>query len=780
MKNQHRGKERSKAAGPTPAPSAGGVRPGGERARSLGRRWLYRLVAAVGAPLIVLLLLEVTLRLAGVGYPTSFFVPLEGQTNRLVTNARFGWRFFPRELARSPIPVALDPVKPPRTFRIFLFGESAALGDPRPAYGVGRYLQALLEERFAGWRFEVVPAAMTAINSHALRDMAQECRGYDGDLWVVYMGNNEMAGPFGAMTLFGPQVPPLAWIRANLFLKTTRAGQWLAEGVRRLRPQAREVPEWTGLQMFAGHELPADDPRRVRVHGHFRRNLIGLLEAGMKAGVPVVVCTVASNLRDCPPFASVHSLAWNRAQSNRWSELIERGSQAATPESRDRIQGDLTEAARLDPGFAEVRFRIAGLALSATNLTTAREQLIAARDADALPFRADAELNRIVREAGVRLAAHRVTMVDAEQALGALAADGLPGHDLFLDHVHLTFDGNYQLARLLADQVLPRLPPDLQQTSGLQWASQATVEQRLGLTDWNRVRVYESMLQRFLDAPYTNQINQTDRLTLYARRVKELRESLHPRRYLETEDVYQAAIRRDPNDPHLHGNFAEFLEAINRGPEAAAQWEAVRDLLPFHFAAYANLGRLLNRLGKREDARRHLEIAVRLEPRSAETFVELAQSFAGQEQWPAAVDAYLRALRLQPGNARVHVQLADALAMQGKRAEAVEMLRQAARLDPGFWEARYLLGVELAVQGKFLEAQAEFEAALLKKPDHALSRLNLGVALIRQGRVGPARRQFEELLRLDPTNEKARHHLNTLDSLLERAGPPEGAAAPRR
>ncbi len=45
------------------------------------------------------------------------------------------------------------------------------------------------------------------------------------DIWVIYMGNNEVVGPFGAGTVFGRQVPPLPLIRASLALKTTRIGQ---------------------------------------------------------------------------------------------------------------------------------------------------------------------------------------------------------------------------------------------------------------------------------------------------------------------------------------------------------------------------------------------------------------------------------------------------------------------------------------------------------------------------------------------------------------------------
>jgi hypothetical protein len=160
-------------------------------------------------PLLLICGAETALRVAGYGYRTTFFRPLRiGGEEYLVENDKFGWRFFPPEISRSPSPVRMLAHKPAGTFRIFLFGESAALGDPEPAYGVGRYLQTLLQERYPRLRFEVVCVAMTAINSHAVLPLARECAALQADLWIIYMGNNEMIGPFGAVTVFGRQSPP--------------------------------------------------------------------------------------------------------------------------------------------------------------------------------------------------------------------------------------------------------------------------------------------------------------------------------------------------------------------------------------------------------------------------------------------------------------------------------------------------------------------------------------------------------------------------------------------
>jgi hypothetical protein len=129
----------------------------------------------------------------------------------------------------------MEPVKPAGTCRIFIFGESAAQGDPEPAFGAGRYLEVLLRERYPGVNFEVVNVAITAINSHVIVPIARECARYQGDLWIIYMGNNEMIGPFGAATVFGAKAPPWPVVRLGLALQTTRVGQLLMDLGRKLK-----------------------------------------------------------------------------------------------------------------------------------------------------------------------------------------------------------------------------------------------------------------------------------------------------------------------------------------------------------------------------------------------------------------------------------------------------------------------------------------------------------------------------------------------------------------
>src|SRR5439155_21231169 len=148
------------------------------------------------------------------------------------------------------------------TFRFFIFGESSAMAHPEPAYGESRYLEVLLREKFPSAKFETVNVAFTAINSHVILPIARECARYDGDIWIVYMGNNEMVGPFGAATVFGAQAPSLPYVRVALALQRLRTGQWLMAVGRRLSGHGAKSPGWAGMAMFLDQKIAPESPRR--------------------------------------------------------------------------------------------------------------------------------------------------------------------------------------------------------------------------------------------------------------------------------------------------------------------------------------------------------------------------------------------------------------------------------------------------------------------------------------------------------------------------------------
>ena len=233
---------------------------------SPARLRLFRVVTVVLAPLVMLGALEGGLRILGVGHPTAFTIPCEVERRAAACpNPDFPLRFFPPALARQATPFVIPAEKGPRTVRVVVLGESAAQGDPGPSFGLGRFLQAMLEEAVPGARVEVVNAGLVAINSHALVPMARDLARHAPDVAVVYAGNNEVVGPFGPGTVLTGRPPGLALVRASLALGTTRHRPAARRGGTAGKGRAHRVAGDGALPRPPGPgRRPGDGPRSTR------------------------------------------------------------------------------------------------------------------------------------------------------------------------------------------------------------------------------------------------------------------------------------------------------------------------------------------------------------------------------------------------------------------------------------------------------------------------------------------------------------------------------------
>jgi tetratricopeptide (TPR) repeat protein len=721
-----------------------------------GRKWLFRLAAVILLPVLVLGGIELVLRLAGYGHPTGFFQKIRiGDKEYLVNNEDFSLRFFPPQLARWPGPVMFEAARPANTYRIFILGESAARGEPEPNYAASRYLKALLEDRHPQTHFEVANLGITAIDSHVILPMARDCAGADGQLWIIYMGNNEMVGPFGAATVFGAKAPPLAMVRLNLAVQKTRLGQWLTELSRKLRGKGANE-SWGGMKMFLGNEIRADDPRREIVYQNFARNLEDIVQTGLNSGAKILLSTVAVNLKDCPPFGSLTNANLSAGDQAQFAGLLAEAKAAAAQKDFAAAAQKFESAAKLDPQFPELQFRWAQCLLETGNAAAAREHFQKACDLDALPFRADTRINGAIAAVGKKFAGDRLAFFDAAAALSAQAPDGICGRETFYEHVHFNFDGEFRLGRAWASLVETMLPPEI--TAGAStngWASQETCEARLGLTDWNRCEVVTTVIDRLHKPPLGGQFNNPERLATLREEERSLRARMKPATEGAATGIYLAAIARDPEDQQLHENYAEFLETSGQVKEALAEREKMLALLPHDCGSYYQAGRLLNELNRFDEAEHDLLSAVALRPRMAEGWVELGNCHLGGGKFAQAVEDFNHAAELNPSDAMNPGLAGRALAKLNRHDEAIADYQKALEMQPDLWEVRIALGDELVATDKMPEAVQAYAEAVRVKPDNVLAHMDLAVLLARTGKFDEALQEFDAVLRLDPGNQQA-------------------------
>jgi Flp pilus assembly protein TadD len=707
----------------------------------------------IAAPALFFLGLEILLRLVGFGYPTSFVVAdaIEGRAVYR-DNPRFAERFVPAPLYRPPRPFAVAREKPPGVYRVVVLGESAAMGDPEPAFGLARVLEVLLQDRSPGQRVEVISAAVTAINSHAVRDVASDCLLLSPDLFVVYMGNNEVVGPYGAGTVFGASGGRLVAIRSQLFVKRFRLGQAADRLGRWARPATPE--HWGGMEMFVGHEVRSLDPGLDVVRHHFRRNLEDVLEAARGAGVHVLLSTVATNLKDSPPFASQHRPGLTAAEEERWQALVAEGGRLEQAGKLEEALAAYARAQAIDDQHAELAYRRGRCLFLAGKLPEAARSFATARDLDTLRFRADSGINRIIREAAAAHAGPGLTFLDAEDVLARQSPGGIPGDALFYEHVHLRFEGNYRLGREIVQAlagVLPapggKEPPTLQEC-----------EQRLGLTDWHREKLLRDVLERLRRPPFLAQLDAKPHRERLEAELEELRKQLTP----EKVRVLAAALRqRFQDEPSWESRqvLAQLLEAAGRGAEALLEWRRVVAAIPHSAEARAFLSAQLFSAGRAEEALAENQEMRRRRPDSPEAYNNDGAVYASQRRWPEAERAYVAALTRDPGSLEALINLAFAQAAQGRLEEARKSYDRAAARPRYSAEQLYQLGLLAENVGLETEAFAQGRAALEIDRRHAGSYELLTRLFRASGRIGQGVSFFTSAAAADPDSALAHRAL---------------------
>lgn len=724
------------------------------------RRWWFR-VQLLLLPFVLVGLLELCLRLAGYGFDPHLFKRLKiGAEDYFVQNEDFSRRFFPAEIARHPGPVRFPAYKAPGTYRIFVLGESAAMGDPAESFAPDRYLAMLLREKYPGLRFEIINVAFTAINSHVIVPIARECADHEGDLWIIYMGNNEMVGPFGAATIFGPQAPPLPYVRVGLALERFRVVQWLMEQGRRLRAPAAREAAWGGMGMFLNHPLAPDSPRKESVYQNFHRNLDDIVSAGVHSGAKVLLNTIAVNLRDCPPFGSTNRSRLSPADQSRFEGFYTNGLNAAQHKDWARAMELFGQANQLDGASAELHFHWGEAFLAVTNLAGARAQFQLACDHDALPFRADSRLNTVIRAERERIVDHNLILFDAAAALGSRNTDGICGQETFFEHVHFDFAGRYRLARAWAEQIELLLPRNTNA-----WLSQEPCEQMLGLSPWNRAQVIHFVDERMQLPPLSSQPNNLGRRAALDERLNELRSQMSGTNAARTEQGFLKLLQERPEDFFLRQEHAVFLELNGHLAEAAGEWQGYCHLVPQDSLGYYQAGRMLNAQKRYAESEASLRVATSLRPGRTDAWVELGHTLFFQKKYPEALACYSTARNQDPGNPLLPVHRGKVLSALNRRREAQESFRAAIRLNPLDGLPHHELALELVAAGESEVAEKEFAEAARLSPDNIVAHMDYGLWLMKRGHLDAAGPEFEAALRLDPGSAQAMDCLARLRAL---------------
>jgi tetratricopeptide (TPR) repeat protein len=524
------------------------------------------------------------------------------------------------------------------------------------------------------------------------------------------------------------------------------------------------------MEMFTNNLVTADDPRLNSVYDNFRHNLADICQSARDAGAPVILSTVVTNLKDCPPLASTHRANLSAEDLAQWKAAYQAGIRLWEAGKTHEAALKFREAVRLDDRYAELHFCLARCLAAEGNGAAAREHYVLARDLDALRFRADSRINEAIRQFAAEQQSAGVHLVDAEQAMSveSLSPGSVPGENLFYEHVHLTFEGNYQLARTMLDVVsatLPRLD-SLRKESAVPTRQQCA--NALALTSWDELEMGRYMAEMTSRAPFINQFDHANRQAAVQEKLIALgRIAQQPEAMQAGAKLYAAAIEKSPGDWQLRNHSASLALQARQPALAEEQCRILVEEFPWEASFRCKLGLALAQMGKPADAIAHYYQALRISPDDSQTHSNLGNALRKLGRVPESLEHYEQALKLNPDNAEAHNNFGNALQQLGRISKAIEHYEAALQIRPDNAEAHNNFGNALQQSGRVAEAIKHYEKALQIRPDNPDAHNNLANVLLDVGRTAEGISHYRQALEIQPENAAA--HCN-LALALEQTG----------
>jgi tetratricopeptide (TPR) repeat protein len=324
----------------------------------------------------------------------------------------------------------------------------------------------------------------------------------------------------------------------------------------------------------------------------FDSNLDALLRRYERAGIPVLIGTLASNERDQAPLAT--------------------------------LAGVETEAA----GTARTAFQSAQDAEAAGDFKAAREGYAWARDLDPLRFRAPAPFDVVVGQVGARRGAE---VVGVHDGFVAASPNGLIGANLMLEHVHPNLDGYFLLADAFFDALLAAGlpgPPEVTVTD-------AEARREVPVSEVDRW-LGEYKMQRVRSAwPFVEQGEPTPL----------------PVADSEPERIAQELFRQRIDWAEAHELLRRYFLGAGNQAEYARTTLILADAFPFTGPYQFDAAAALIALGRHADALRYAQRAVELEPRNVNHLLVRAHALLLNGRPDEGRGVLGQVLELEPGNA---------------------------------------------------------------------------------------------------------------------------------
>ncbi|MEM1134507.1 MAG: hypothetical protein AAGI07_01620, partial [Bacteroidota bacterium] len=405
-------------------------------------RMLVFKILAISLPFLLIFLLEVSLRLLQVGDNYSVFI--EDKTGKFkYLNPAVSKKYFLNQAnATTGFTEAFQKTKQKNTFRIFVMGASTAVGFPYFHNGsFHRMLAYRLHRIFPDVHFEIINTGLTAINSYTLVDFAEAIAREAPDAVLIYAGHNEYYGALGVGSTSNLGNHPVM-VSTMLKIRDLRLVQLILKIVWSTSSDQNEtdVSETLMERMVNEQKIFLNSEAYQNGINQFELNLNKVLKHLHQQHIPVLISTIASNLKDQSPLLADYQ-----------PTLAEQAKKHVAKAKSNLEVGDTAnailsykEALNIDSSHAENHFDLATLYYKKRAFAKARKHFMLAKENDLLRFRAPEKINGIINNLANTW--ENVHLVDVKKEFENEAENNIPGKDLFLEHLHPNQKGYYLIA----------------------------------------------------------------------------------------------------------------------------------------------------------------------------------------------------------------------------------------------------------------------------------------------------------------------------------------------
>lgn len=685
-----------------------------------------KILMAVGVTAVFFLLLEGILTFVGVeprrfsedpfvGFTSTsplFVEDVDTEGRRIYRTADNKKRLFN--------PQSFPVEKADGAIRIFCMGGSTTFGRPfDDATSYCGWLRGLLLEVDPAHRWEVINAGGVSYASYRVALLMEELIHYQPDFFIIYSGQNEFleARTYGGIIAMPASVRGLSAVAAR-----TRLYAALDGVIHRARLDEEDATAVTTLGDDVITRLDAsvgpddyrrDEAWRQQVIDHYAFNLVRMADIAASVGAGVHLVVPASNLGHCTPFKSEHAEGMDGESMARWNQAMAAARQEVLDGDVDGALEQMETARDIDPHHAAGLFAIGTFLAEQGRFDEARTAFEQARDEDVCPLRILGEMGDVVREVAAQ---RRLGLTDFEAVADRHTPDGIPGSDLFLDHVHPTIEGNGLLARSILDDLIENLV--VVPSAGWNETVYNVVEERIlaGVDDNDRALALMK-LSKVLG--WAGKIQDSWRLAQQAVQLAPAESAIQYQAGLTAQLIgqpeeaiihYRNAITIQPDADlprqnlgvllQLQGDFDGAVEQFRAAIEHARAEKTVEDNRENLGDALLGQGFIRYRQGRAKEAVTCFEESNSLIPGRADTLGRLGQAQLAARQIPQAVASLEAASQLVPSDGMILNRLAVAYVSAGRMDEASSAWRKALRLTPELKDAPDALPRVLAASGR--------------------------------------------------------------------------------